>query len=159
MTKPKESMSIGQLLSVIEDVLAQGGEFLLHPGGVSMLPTLKEGRDTVTLSPVSAPLKRGDILLYRREGGGFVLHRVVKVAADGSLWMRGDNQYTTEKGVLPTQIIAIVKRYERAGKTVFVDALSSRLYRARRTLTYPIRRVARGLRRRVRVLFGGDRHA
>ena len=61
--------------------------------------------------------------------------------------------------LMPTQIIAIVKRYERAGKTVFVDALSSRLYRARRTLTYPIRRVARGLRRRVRVLLGGDRHA
>lgn len=159
MSKPMESMSLTQLLPIIREVLAMGGEFVLHPGGISMLPTLKEGRDTVTLFPFTAPPRRGDILLYRRESGGFVLHRVVKVAKDGSLWMRGDNQYAIEKGILPSQVIGIVKRYERAGKTVFVDSIPSRLYRARRTLTYPFRRVARGLLRRARALLGGESHA
>ena len=154
----ENSVLLKDLLPVMKEVLSQGGEFRVHPQGVSMLPYLREGRDTVILSAFSAPPRRGDLLLYTRPSGTLVLHRVVKVDKDGSLWMRGDNQYFTEKGIKPEQVLATVKRVLRNGKEVGVNALPSRLYRARRTATYPARRVWRAVARRAKNLFGRGRN-
>ena len=83
MQQKTETMELSLLLPLIEEVLAQGGEFELHPRGKSMLPAIREGRDTVMLSRATPPYTRGDLLLYRRTNGTFVLHRVVRVEKDG----------------------------------------------------------------------------
>ena len=89
----KHSILLAELIPVIRDVLAAGGEFSLMPRGQSMLPYFREGRDSVILSPITAPPRRGDILLYVRTNGTPVLHRVVSAEADGTFTMRGDSQY------------------------------------------------------------------
>lgn len=142
-----------ELLPVIQEVLASGGEFLLHPQGVSMLPYLCEGRDSVMLCAVTGTPRRGDILLYRRLDGTLVLHRVVKVERDGTLSMRGDNQYFVERGIREAQVIATVSRVVRNGKEHATDGLSAHLYRTRRALSYPFRRVGRAAARRFKRLF------
>lgn len=87
---------------------------LLISGG-SMTPFLIGGRDTVFLSRPEKLICRGDILLYRRDNGGFVLHRVYRVV-DGSYTMLGDAQTVPEPGIRPDQIIARVTRVQRKGK-------------------------------------------
>ena len=149
----ERSIPLVELLPVIRDVLAAGGEFSIKPRGESMLPYLREGRDSVVLSPLTAPPKRGDILLYVRASGTPVLHRVVRVEKDGSLVMRGDNQYFLERGIKQGQVVAIVKRYFRRSKKRRTDDLASRLYRTKRSVTYPFRRSGHALCSRIKKLY------
>ena len=151
-------LPLEQLIPLIREVLSRGGEFELHPQGNSMRPTIREGRDTVMLTAITRSPKRGDLLLYRRAGGTFVLHRVVRKEKDGTLSMRGDNQYFTERGIRENQLIATVKRYFRDGKEIRTDSCCARLYRARRTFTYPFRRVAHALARRLKRLLRGEKN-
>lgn len=158
MKQINEKMPLSSLLPLMKEVLNRGGEFELHPCGESMRPTIKEGRDTVFLSSLTCAPTRDDLLLYQRDTGAFVLHRVVRVAEDGTLFMRGDNQYFIERGIRPDQVIAIVKRYYRGKREIKTDSLRARLYVRRRHFTYPFRRVLHALLRRVKRLFGGKAH-
>ena len=83
--------------------------------GSSMNPFLVNGRDTVHLARLTRPVRRGDILLYRRGNGDYVLHRVWKAGPD-SCTMVGDNQQELEPGIGYDQIAAIVIAAERKGK-------------------------------------------
>ena len=87
---------------------------LLVSGG-SMTPFLVHGRDTVFLTKVSRPLKRGDIVLYQRKGGAYVLHRICSVEA-GSFSMVGDAQTEIEHGITSSQIFAVVCAVDRKGR-------------------------------------------
>ena len=83
--------------------------------GNSMSPFLVHGRDTVYLSRLDRPAKRGDVLLYKRESGAYILHRVYKVEKD-SYTMVGDAQTQLEQGIMQDQIIAIMTSALRKGK-------------------------------------------
>ena len=83
--------------------------------GNSMSPFLVHGRDTVYLSRPSGPIKKGDVVLYRRDNGAYILHRVHKVEKD-SFTMTGDAQTYLEKGIRPDQIIAVMTSALRKGK-------------------------------------------
>ena len=83
--------------------------------GNSMSPFLIHGRDTVYLSRLTRPVRRGDILLYQRANGAYILHRVWKVCPD-SYTMVGDAQTVLEPGIRDDQIIAIVTAVQRKGK-------------------------------------------
>lgn len=85
--------------------------------GNSMSPFLIHGRDTVYLSRLTRPAHRGDMLLYRRENGNYVLHRVYKAEPE-SLTMIGDAQTVLEPGIRADQVIAIVTRVARKGKNL-----------------------------------------
>ena len=83
-----------------------------------MLPFLKGGQDRVTLSPVNSPVGKGDVLFYRRDGGAFVLHRVVRVLDGENFLTCGDNQFVLEKGITDKHILAKMKAVIRDGKTI-----------------------------------------
>ena len=83
--------------------------------GSSMTPFLAPGRDTVYLSKVTGPLKRGDMVLYRRDNGRCVLHRILRVDK-ASLTMLGDAQTVPEPGIRRNQILAVVTAVRRKGK-------------------------------------------
>ena len=113
--------------SLIREVLASGGEFRLYPHGISMLPLLRRGRDSVSLRRVDGPIRKGDILFYQRPDGSFVLHRVRAVKPDG-LTMMGDNQTLPERGVSPDWVIGRVTRIFRDDKEVICDGQRYRWY-------------------------------
>lgn len=106
------------LLEEYRNILAseeQAGSLPLLVIGGSMQPFLIGGRDTVFLSRLQRHARRGDILLYRRDSGGYVLHRVWKVSGT-ELTMVGDAQKNLEQGIRQDQVIAIVTSAERKGK-------------------------------------------
>ena len=80
--------------------------------GNSMSPFLIHGRDTVYLSRLTRPARRGDMLLYRRDNGAYILHRVYAVTPD-AYTMVGDAQTELEHGIRPDQVIAVVTRVAR----------------------------------------------
>lgn len=117
-----------ELLPFIEEALNNNKTFTIPITGTSMLPLLVEGRATVTIKKCETTLKKGDLPLYRRQDGSFVLHRVVSVDADGTYTMCGDNQFLKEKGIAHTAIIGVVTAITRNGKTFSVDSKKYRLY-------------------------------
>lgn len=122
--------NLEELLPLINDQINAGGEVRFKPRGISMLPFLMEGRDEVILAASPEKLKKGDIPFYRRDEGGFVLHRIVGIDKDGSYVLCGDNQYHREHGVKQEQIIAVVKAVYRKGKYISADDLYFKLWGA-----------------------------
>lgn len=85
-----------EYLDAVCEMLNQGETSVAVPvAGGSMIPFLHNG-DTVYLDLPRDPLKRGDILLYTRSNGQYILHRVIQTNPDGSLWMAGDAQQQLE---------------------------------------------------------------
>ena len=112
---------------LIREILASGGEFRMYPHGVSMLPLIRQGRDSVALVALDALPRKNDILFYQREDGSYILHRVKETAPEGlALW--GDNQLELEQGVLPDQIIGRVVRIFRDDREVNCAGLGYRGY-------------------------------
>jgi hypothetical protein len=102
---------LDQLLGLLEEAETVP---LVISGG-SMTPFLVHGRDTVYLSKVKAPLKKGDMILYRRDNGTYILHRICSV--DGETYtLVGDAQTRLEPGVRRDQVLATVKAVCRKGK-------------------------------------------
>ena len=120
---------LADAIGIIEEVLDSGGEFLLSPKGTSMLPLLVQGKDRVVLKKYGEKTpQKYDIAFYRRENGAFVLHRIMKISADGSLVMCGDNQTVLEKDILPTQLIGYVSLIHKEDRTISPDAFRYRCY-------------------------------
>ena len=83
--------------------------------GNSMSPFLVHGRDTVYLSKVKNPLKRGDMILYRRASGTYIMHRICKVEGE-TYCLVGDAQTFVEQGIRREQVLALVTAVRRKGK-------------------------------------------
>ena len=96
--------------------------------GCSMTPFLAHRRDTVYLSRLERQPKRGDMLLYRRDTGAYVLHRVVGIFPDGSLELLGDAQIRSER-VAPEHIRAVVTGLRRGEKLYDEGSLRWRFFR------------------------------
>ena len=116
----------------IERLLEQGQSIQIQPQGYSMYPLFVPGRDAAVIEPTqSAPLKRGDVVLYRRESGILVLHRIWRVRKDG-FYMVGDNQSEVEGPLRETQIKGILTGFVRRDKYTSVKnpvyRLASRLW-------------------------------
>ncbi len=112
---------------IIEEKLKAGADVTINPGGVSMKPLVIPGRDSVVLTGIPESLKKYDVVLYIRENGQFVLHRIVGMT-DGKFIMCGDNQFMWEYGIERGQIIALMKSVIRNKKMICVDSLSYKLY-------------------------------
>lgn len=113
--------------SLIREVLASGGEFRLYPHGTSMLPLIRQGRDSVALRALDRPARALDILFYQRSDGSYVLHRVKEVTPDGMiLW--GDNQIMLEYGVTEDQIIGYAARIFRDDNELDCRSFGYRMY-------------------------------
>lgn len=117
--------SLSEYSEFIFEVLDSGGEFTIFPRGTSMLPLIREGKDSVTLA--RGEVRRGDIAFYRRTDGAFILHRVIK-CENGTFTMCGDNQLQPEAGIKAEQISARVVYLTRAGRKITPRNFGYRLY-------------------------------
>lgn len=121
-----ESIHIAEYDSLIREVLESGGEFRLYPRGTSMLPLIRQGKDSVAIKSLNRPPRKYDILFYQRSDGSYVLHRLKDVSSTG-LVIWGDNQYELETGVSNDQIIGYAARVFRGDREL---DLQSRFYHA-----------------------------
>lgn len=113
-------------MPLIREQLAAGRSVRFSPRGTSMLPMLRQGIDTVTLSPLPDTLKKYDLPLYQRDNGQYVLHRIVKVK--DTCTCIGDNQFDFESGLRRDQMIAVVTAFSRGSREWKVSDLRYRIY-------------------------------
>lgn len=139
-------------MSVLKDAKNRGKEagylkvfsdddtFTATASGNSMWPFIEDG-DRISISPVSRPPEKYDIVLYSRDNGMLVLHRVIKVSADG-YYIAGDNQTELEGPVTMDMIQGILKGFYHNGKYTKASFLRGRLWAALR----PLRKAYRGVK-------------
>lgn len=107
----------------IEEIVAEGGEVPVKLSGRSMEPFLVDGRDSVFFSALpNRKIRVGDVLLFRRENGVYVVHRVYSTRG-GTLTFVGDSQTKLEPGIGYNQLTAYVKKAVRKGKTIKTDGI------------------------------------
>ena len=104
----------------IERCLKEQGFAVLPIEGTSMWPLLKEGRDRVQVSSIEGKqLRKGDIVLYRRKDGTWILHRIIKVEKKDTFLVCGDHQWRQIEEVCEQQILAVAQGFFRDG--CFID--------------------------------------
>lgn len=137
------------LVPVLLETLKEGKTAELVITGNSMNPMLLHQISRVKLAAPGEP-KRGDVVLYRRDNGAFVLHRIVKVTRE-QLICCGDNQWHLEKGLQPGQILARVTAFARQEHWICCDSKGYGMYWRFWLLIRPLRHlVIGGLRRLAR---------
>ena len=127
--RPEEkvrNVSMAELVPLFQEQLNAGRSVRFAPRGVSMLPMLRPGLDTVVLSPAPERLKKFDLPLYQRDNGHYVLHRVVQTGE--TYTCVGDNQFRLEPGIRPEQIIGLVTGFRRNGRDYSMEHPGYRLY-------------------------------
>ena len=133
----------------LKEVLAAGGRISLVVTGYSMRPFLKHERDVVYLRTwEKKDLRRGQILLFQRTKGEFVLHRIRRVRSNGKLVMNGDGQTWCET-ISNEQIVATVDAVNRKGQHICSKSFQFRLWN---WLWYPTRMIRPVLFKLGRVL-------
>ena len=141
------------MLALVREQLAQGRKVRYLPfQGISMLPMLRQGIDSVELSPLPDKLKKYDLPVYQYPSGKVVMHRVVAVRETDYL-CRGDNTYSYET-ITHDQMIGVVSAFRRGEKRIEVSAPAYRLYSRVWCALFPVRKFMRRayhwLRRRLK---------
>ncbi len=120
------NVSMTDLVPVLKEVIENGGKFSIPVTGSSMFPLFCENRDSVVLEKVHK-LKAGDIILYQRDDGTYVLHRIVKIK-NNELYLCGDAQFVIEYPIRYDQVIAVVSSFNRKGETISVSDFKYKIY-------------------------------
>lgn len=142
----RRSIPMEELMPVLQLQMEQGGQAFLTVTGSSMLPMVTPHRDRVWLVPCPEQLRCGDVILYRRDNGQYVLHRIVRLSQP--MICCGDNQWKAE-AVRPDQAIALVTAFDRDGKHYTTHAWTYRLYVLMMTRLFFMRRAYIAVRRRL----------
>ena len=132
---------LDNLMPLFLEQFAAGKSVIFSPRGVSMKPMLRQGIDSVVLSPLPEKLRKYDIPLYRYPSGKYILHRIVDVKEDHYICL-GDNTYTYER-VQPDYLIAVVTAFKRGDKMISVDNLWYQCYCQLWVGVYPLRKFAK----------------
>ena len=141
----------------IKEGLDREGFIMSEVKGISMLPTLRENRDRVIIEVPKGELQKGDLVLYKRFDGAYVLHRIIEVGTDEYL-IRGDNTYVLEH-VPKRNVIGIVTHILRGEKVIDMSDPSYQSYVANLNRIYPFRKKLWQLRKSVsQVLSEKGRH-
>ena len=111
-------VSVTELMPIVKERLAAGGEAVITVKGTSMSPFFVDGKTAVTLQKPKAPLRKLDVVLYE-SNGGYILHRIVGIK-DDQLDIEGDALKKIE--TIPTSaVIAVVKSHRIGEKIIFHD--------------------------------------
>ena len=139
----------------IEPLLKAGACIQIHPQGYSMYPFIDPRRDEVVLAGIEdgSALRRGDVVLYRRENGMLVLHRIYKIGQDGQ-YLLGDTETDIEGPVRREQVKGKTNGMVRDGRYMDVGNPGYRMLSvvwlwlrpARRAIMVPAARLRRMVR-------------
>ncbi len=121
-----------------EDLLLKDGYLVFTNVGVSMMPLLRQKRDIIEIRrKESGRCKKYDVVLYKRKDR-YILHRIVKVLPDG-YYIVGDHCTRLEKDIKDENILGVMTRIIRNGKTITPDNVWYKIYVHIWCDFYPIR--------------------
>lgn len=141
---------IKQTTSNIEQLLYENHPVQFHPTGYSMYPMFVPGRDEAIVIPISKKrLKRGDVVLYRRDESILVLHRICRITKKG-IYLVGDNQTILEGPLRPDQMKGVLSAFVRNGRTISVRNplyfISARIWLTLRPVRRPFQLIVKYLK-------------
>ena len=117
-------------MNKIERSIKELGYAVAPIAGTSMMPLLKEGRDRVELKPYCHErLKKGDVVLYKKNDDTLVLHRIIKTENGEFFTVLGDHQFNNDEWVNKNQIIAVACGFFIKGRYVNEKTRWYRLYK------------------------------
>ncbi len=114
------------IFPVIEEIIKNGQTAKIKVSGTSMYPLVQHRRDSVVLR-AAGELKKGDVPLYRRPEGKYVLHRIVKVTDEG-YGIMGDFETEVEYPVKKDAVVAVAEGFYRKGNYISCDSLWYKIY-------------------------------
>ena len=138
---------MAELSPLLEEILASGGTAEITVTGNSMYPMLKHRKSQVRLARADH-ISVGDLPLYRRDNGAYILHRIIG-EEDGAFVCCGDHQWHPEQPVRRDQIIAVVTHFRRGSQWISCDHPGYRRYWKFWTSIRPLRRLVFGGTRRI----------
>ena len=135
--------------STYEQELAEKGILIYTTVGMSMRPFLRSGQDLMVIeAKKQGRCRTRDVVLYRRDSGKYVLHRIMAVRKDDYV-LCGDNCWDLEPGIRDDQILGILTAVIRQGKRTQVTEPGYQCLVFLWWLLYPIRALAFWLRYQV----------
>lgn len=133
--------------------------------GSSMEPLIRCRKDPVTIVPVNRELLPGDIVLFEREDGAYVVHRLYRISEEKQLvqtW--GDNCCRPDKPVPVSAVLGMAVSFCRNGRVISLTTEEQRSYgikwmnsRWKRPLWFAYRRcrsVMGRCRKKIRICAG-----
>lgn len=116
---PVKTVDTQIFLDMVKEMVQGGRDVPITITGNSMSPFLIHGRDRVLLSKISRSLHKGDMVLYQRENGQYVMHRIRYINRKrNEYYMIGDAQNLTEGPLREEQIAAVVTSVFRKGRVL-----------------------------------------
>lgn len=138
--------------TTLAETLRAGQPAATYTTGCSMEPLLYERKTYVILQPVTGDLKPGDLPIYQRPDGVYIIHRLIR-QGEGWCYTRGDNCLHGEK--IPRHwILGVVTQIQRNGKIIRVTDRGYRCYVRVWSLLWPLRKLWYLLRIRLHRLPG-----
>ncbi len=111
-------------LPFLRELICEGHSVRLNVRGQSMMPFLFDGRDSVIIEQISRELKKGDIAIFQRENGAYIMHRIYKVdRVNKQCYFVGDAQKQIEGPIDMQRVFGIITKVCRHGKWINNDSL------------------------------------
>ncbi len=149
MSEIKE-IKTDSMMPVIKNLLREGKGVRITVTGNSMYPFLRDKKDSVVLYSTSMDkVKAGDIILIKRKGGNYVLHRVI-LKGKQSVYILGDAQRRIEGPICSNQILAKAEVIYRGERKISVNHWFIRKLSLLWTVAIPFRKIIMKSYRRVR---------
>ncbi len=136
-------------MTTFEQELETNGSIIFTNRGRSMLPLLRQDRDVMVIDKRGPErLKKYDAVLFRRDDGKYILHRILRLL-EGGYYIVGDNE-TGGEFVREDQVLGVLRAVRRSGRTIQVTDPGYRCYvRLYRPVHRGLLRVKKVLRRIV----------
>ena len=147
----KTFASMDEIGPLIEESLKYKSDVRITVKGNSMYPLFRSEVDGVRLANVKK-VRRFAIVLYKRESGQYVLHRILKCEPD-RVGIAGDNEIQLEYPVMKSQIIAEVIGFYRKDKYFSCKNPIYRIYVLFWALIFPKRRKVISIMKKIRRKF------
>lgn len=139
-----------------ENEIQRKGYIAFPNEGDSMMPLLRQHHDIMVIRKIADPLKKGDVVLFKRPNGAYVLHRIVKVYGLGRYRIAGDNRAFSE--IVPEEwIIGILAEVIKDDRRITADSDEYKAYAkhaARRRLKLKVVEFVYAIKRKSDKLFG-----
>lgn len=113
--------------------------------GDSMRPLIRKNRDAVTICPLTRPLKKGDVVLFRSADGRYVVHRVWKVRRQ-RVQTLGDNCWQADPWIPVGQVLGQAVRVRRDGSSIRLEGRTARAWGRMWMVCRPLRNLLRRCR-------------
>ena len=112
---------------IFEELLEKDGYLVYTNVGASMMPLLRQRRDIIEIRKKNTQrCKKYDVVLYKR-GDKYILHRILKVREKDYV-ICGDHNIWREYGITDSQILGVMTRVIRDGKSIYPTDWKYKVY-------------------------------